>query len=259
MKFCCGFLAGLVATVLAGCTDDSPKARGAAVADGPAEAAADGPAVPTNDVGMTADAPVARDANAREEVSDLPAPELAPADLRAVDRSPTPDPSAAETRATETLATDRQDGDGAGADGSAPDLPRAELAPADKPDVGDAAGNASGDGGCTGWTTQERLSPAEAKALIATADPIVINVHIPYEGDIPGTDVSIPYNDVSAIEKYLNYDHCADVLLVCMSGGMSQTAGNELIKRGYLRIRDIKGGMIAWEQAGYPLLKDGGP
>jgi rhodanese-related sulfurtransferase len=97
-----------------------------------------------------------------------------------------------------------------------------------------------------------------AKDLIATTDPIVINVHIPYEGDIPGTDTSIPYTDVDAIEDYLKHDHCADVLLVCRSDHMSQIAGDELVKRGYLRVRDLKGGFTAWQNAGYPLLKDGG-
>jgi rhodanese-related sulfurtransferase len=115
------------------------------------------------------------------------------------------------------------------------------------------------DAGCAGWTALQRLSPAEAKALIETTDPIVINVHIPYEGHIPGTDTSIPYDDVDAIEQYLDHDHCADVLLVCRSDHMSQLAGNELVKRGYLRMRDLKGGFVAWEAAGYPLLKDGAP
>ena len=78
-------------------------------------------------------------------------------------------------------------------------------------------------------------------------------------GDIPGTDTSIHYDNVDAIDAYLNHDHCADVVLVCLSGGMSQSAGNELIKRGYLRVRDLNGGMQAWQAAGYPLLKDGGP
>jgi rhodanese-related sulfurtransferase len=115
-----------------------------------------------------------------------------------------------------------------------------------------------GETGCAGWTTLQHLSPADAANLIATSDPIVINVHIPYAGDIPGTDTDISYKNVDAIEAYLGYDHCADVLLVCESGGMSQSAGNELIKRGYLRVRDLNGGMSAWSSAGYPLLKDGG-
>jgi rhodanese-related sulfurtransferase len=112
--------------------------------------------------------------------------------------------------------------------------------------------------GCIGWTTLVRLSPAEVSDLVAKTDPIVIDVHYPYYGDIPGTDTSIHYDNVDAIEAYLHKDHCTDVILVCESGGMSQMAGNELVKRGYLRVRDLKGGMLEWEKAGYPLLKDGG-
>ena len=134
------------------------------------------------------------------------------------------------------------------------ETPRVDAARADGP-----IGETRTDAGCSGWTSLKRLTPAEVADLLATSDPIVINVHVPYAGDIPGTDTSIPYNNVDAIETYLNHDHCADVVLVCLSGGMSQSAGNELVKRGYLRVRDLNGGMQAWEAAGYTLLKDGGP
>jgi rhodanese-related sulfurtransferase len=133
-----------------------------------------------------------------------------------------------------------------------------DLPAVDKPGADESAIEPGSDAGCSGWTTLLRLSPAEVASLIATSNPIVINVHTPYAGDIPGTDTSIPYSNVDAIEAYLNHDHCADVLLVCLSGGMSQSAGNELIKRGYLRVRDLNGGMQAWQSAGYPLVKDGG-
>jgi len=111
---------------------------------------------------------------------------------------------------------------------------------------------------CAGWSTLRRLSPMEATDLITHGDPIVINVHTPYAGDIPGTDATIPFDDVAAIETYLRHDHCADVLLVCQSGSMSENAGNTLVRHGYLRLRDLKGGMAAWKAAGYPLLEDGG-
>jgi len=133
-----------------------------------------------------------------------------------------------------------------------------DLLAVDKPGADESAIEPGTDAGCSGWTTLLRLSPAEVASLIATSNPIVINVHVPYAGDIPGTDTSIPYSNVDAIETYLNHDRCADVVLVCMSGGMSQSAGNELIKRGYLRVRDLNGGMQAWQSAGYPLVKDGG-
>ena len=147
--------------------------------------------------------------------------------------------------------------------GAASDLPapafdvapedQAEASPADAP-----AFDAGGEAGCSGWTTLKHLSPAEVADLIATSNPIVINVHTPYAGDIPGTDTSIPFDHVKDIDTYLHGDKCADVVLVCWSGGMSQSAGDELIKLGYLRVRDLNGGMQAWQAAGYPLLKDGG-
>ena len=142
------------------------------------------------------------------------------------------------------------------------DVPNADE-PSDAPGADGPRGEASSEAGCSGWTTLKRLSPAEVADLLATSDPIVINVHTPYAGDIPGTDTSIPYSNATgtadAFESYLNHDHCADVILICLSGGMSQSAGNELVKRGYLRVRDLKDGMQAWEAAGYTLLKDGGP
>jgi len=144
------------------------------------------------------------------------------------------------------------------------DVPGADAKPADTADGpgqdANSADTAAGgdETGCTGWNSLVHLSPTDLADLMAKTDLIVINVHIPYEGDIPGTDTSIPYNSVDAIETYLHKDHCADVVLICKSGGMSQSAGNELVKRGYLRVRDLAGGMMAWEAAGYPLLRDGG-
>jgi rhodanese-related sulfurtransferase len=136
----------------------------------------------------------------------------------------------------------------------ATNIPDADAAArGDKP-----SDEASGDATCSGWTALKRLSATELASLLATSDPIVINVHIPYAGDIPGTDTSIPYNNVDAIEAYLHDDHCADVVLICLTGGMSLSAGNDLVKRGYLRVRDLNGGLQAWEAAGYTLLEDGG-
>jgi len=130
------------------------------------------------------------------------------------------------------------------------------LADASALDAGNAGTTA--EAGCSGWTTLKHLSPAEVADLIATSAPIVINVHTPYEGDLPGTDTSIPFDHVPDLETYLHNNKCADVVLICKGGGMSQSAGDELIKLGYLRIRDLDGGMRAWQAAGYPLLKDGG-
>jgi rhodanese-related sulfurtransferase len=241
MKAPCSLLVGLLVASLSGCKSDAAKVADSGIADGPAAAAdsvPDGPGLPQRDAGSIADEPTGGDTRTSDSgVRDAVADQIAPTD-----------PIATETKGAEAPA----------GDAPAADVPGDLLR--DKPAVADAAGDVpgAGDAGCAGWTTLARLSPAEAKELIATTDPIVINVHIPYEGDIPGTDTSIPYDDVDAIEDYLAHDHCADLLLVCRSDHMSQIAGDELVKRGYLRVRDLKGGFIAWQNAGYPLLKDGG-
>ena len=185
--------------------------------------------------------------------------DTAPDEPRArADTAPQPEDASSPLEVSPTsmdLAADAPPSEVHDNDHPTPDAPNADLPTPDTRNM-DVL---SGADGCNGWTTLKRVSPAEAADLIATADPIVINVHIPYAGDIPGTDTSIPFNNVDAIEAYLNGDHCAEVLLVCLSGGMSQSAGNELVNRGYLRVRDINGGMEAWEAAGYGLLRDGGP
>jgi len=249
-----------IALGVAGCkssssssVDAAPTAPDAARSDlGP-----DTAAVTKNDTAALPDEPALPDTGGPEA-----APDLRPADVLLADTSTAPEAPAADRPLAEAAAAEAPAADRTAIEVSATERPGADAATdGARPDVvaSDAtAGDLGGDAGCTGWTTLQRLSPADAKTLIETSDVIVINVHIPYAGDIPGTDVDIPYNNVDAIEAYLNYDHCADVLLVCKSGGMSQSAGNELIKRGYLRVRDLNGGMDAWQAAGYPLLMDGG-
>ncbi len=77
----------------------------------------------------------------------------------------------------------------------------------------------------------------------------IVNVHIPYEGEIEGTDAKIPYNDLNALMAALpNKD--APIILYCRSGRMSQIASQALIDKGYTQVWDVPGGMIAWQASG---------
>ena len=89
--------------------------------------------------------------------------------------------------------------------------------------------------------------------LLETKDFTLVNVHIPYEGEIPQTDLFIPYNDTSGLTARLPSKD-APIVLYCRSGSMSTTAAKVLASLGYTDVRELDGGMRAWETAGYELL-----
>jgi rhodanese-related sulfurtransferase len=82
----------------------------------------------------------------------------------------------------------------------------------------------------------------------------VVNVHIPYEGEIEGTDAEVPYNDVGALTSALP-DKDAPIILYCRSGRMSEIAGQALADLGYTQIYDVPGGMIAWQSSGRQIVE----
>lgn len=99
------------------------------------------------------------------------------------------------------------------------------------------------------------VTAEELHAMLQNKDFVFINVHIPYEGNIAGTDLSIPYNEITAPDNLakLPADKDAKVVLYCRSGRMSAIAAEALVSLGYTNVWNLAGGMVAWEKAGYPL------
>lgn len=101
------------------------------------------------------------------------------------------------------------------------------------------------------------LNSDELNAMLKNKDFVFVNVHIPFEGDIANTDLSIPYDQI-AEPFYLSQlpaDTNAKIVLYCRSGRMSAIAAEVLVKQGYTNIWNLAGGMVGWEQVGYPLEK----
>jgi phage shock protein E len=101
------------------------------------------------------------------------------------------------------------------------------------------------------------VSPAELNTMLKNKDFLFINVHIPFAGNIADTDLSIPYDQVIALENLaqLPVDKNAKIVLYCRSGRMSEIAAKELVSLGYTNIWNLDGGMVGWEQAGYKIEK----
>lgn len=97
----------------------------------------------------------------------------------------------------------------------------------------------------------------ELNTMLKNKDFVFINVHIPFEGNIAGTDLSIAYDQITdpANLAQLPVDKNAKIVLYCRSGRMSEIAAEELVSLGYTNIWDLEGGMVDWEQAGFSIQK----
>ena len=98
------------------------------------------------------------------------------------------------------------------------------------------------------------VGPDEFASAVAESDRVTINVHVPYEGDIAGTDQSIPYDQISDQADRLPRDRGAALAIYCRSGPMSATAAEALISLGYTDVVELEGGMKAWQASGRPLI-----
>jgi len=90
--------------------------------------------------------------------------------------------------------------------------------------------------------------------MLQKKDFILINVHIPYVGELPQTDMFIPFNGIDQNIEMLPKDKSARVILYCMSGRMSSIASETLVNLGYTNVWNLKEGMREWQQKGYSLL-----
>ena len=98
------------------------------------------------------------------------------------------------------------------------------------------------------------LTASQLEVMLKTKDFPLVNVHIPYEGEIANTDLSIPYNQIENRLAALPPDKGAKIVLYCRSGSMSAIAARTLVRLGYTNVWNLAGGMVGWQQQGYPLL-----
>jgi rhodanese-related sulfurtransferase len=100
-----------------------------------------------------------------------------------------------------------------------------------------------------------RLEPSAFADRMKESDAVLINVHIPYEGELEQTDAFIPYDKIVG-DARLPKDKNSEVLLYCRSGRMSEEAGAALHTQGYTNVAHLEGGMKAWESAGRTLIQN---
>lgn len=96
---------------------------------------------------------------------------------------------------------------------------------------------------------------ATVKALQGRDDVVVLDVREPSEyaaGHIPNVTL-IPMGQVPNRLSEIPKDKT--VILTCRSGNRSGQVADFLRQQGYSNVHNMEGGILAWQQAGYPVQK----
>lgn len=103
-----------------------------------------------------------------------------------------------------------------------------------------------------------KVNPSNATRLINSEDAIVIDVR--NESEFKKGHI---LNAVHVPQAYLK-DHLAKldkhrghpIIIACRTGSESPRAGAVLLGRGFEKVYTLNGGMLAWEAANLPLVKN---
>jgi rhodanese-related sulfurtransferase len=99
------------------------------------------------------------------------------------------------------------------------------------------------------------VDPMGATALINHEDAVVVDVRSIAEfkaGHIVNA-VNIPLNGLGNNLKQLEKHRDKPIVAVCRSGSRSASACRLLRKQGFEKVKNLRGGMMAWESANLPV------
>lgn len=108
--------------------------------------------------------------------------------------------------------------------------------------------------GSSSESASRLVDPQEFAASVAEPSTVTINVHVPDEGTLEGTDLALPFDEIERRADELPPVK-KRVALYCKSGRMSAIAARTLARLGYRDIVELRGGMDAWREAGRPLVE----
>ena len=97
------------------------------------------------------------------------------------------------------------------------------------------------------------VSVDELQTMLEDKDFLMGNVHTPFEGNIPQTDLHLPYDEIEQNLSLLPADKDARILIYCLTSGMAKLAVATLTAQGYTDIWMLEGGTSAWAEAGLTL------
>jgi rhodanese-related sulfurtransferase len=98
------------------------------------------------------------------------------------------------------------------------------------------------------------MTSSQLAQELRTKDFTLLNVKTPYVGEIGGTDLWIPYEQLKARASELPADKRTKIVVYCQSGVESAKAAQTLLDLGYTNVWNLEGGMNAWQASGRTLV-----
>lgn len=100
------------------------------------------------------------------------------------------------------------------------------------------------------------VSVKQLQTMLDDKDFTMINVHIPWQGDIPQIDLRLAYDQIEQNLDQLPQDKDTKILVYCLTSGMAKEAIATLLNQGYTNLRMLEGGTTAWDDVGVSLVKE---
>lgn len=109
--------------------------------------------------------------------------------------------------------------------------------------------------GGTGGGSWTNISVGQLAKEMQAKDFTLLNVKTPYIGEIEGTDLYIPYDQLAARASELPADKKAKIVVYCRTGNESTIASKTLVGLGYTNIQNVEGGMVARAASGLQIVQ----
>ena len=93
----------------------------------------------------------------------------------------------------------------------------------------------------------------ELQTMLEKKDFTMVNVHIPFQGNISQTDLQLAYDEIEQNLNQLPQEKDAQILVYCLTSGMAKKAVATLLNQGYTNLWMLDGGTTSWEEAGLSL------
>jgi thioredoxin len=104
----------------------------------------------------------------------------------------------------------------------------------------------------------KELTAAEAKNLIETNQPLILDVRTPneyYSGHIAGATL-IPLQQLSQRLSEIQQYKDKEILIYCRSGNRSTVASEILIESGFKKLYNLRSGILGWQKEGFEIQKE---